>query len=318
MNAPNKSLHRYSVFVACATVVLIYVGGLVTSTGSGLAVPDWPLSYGQLFPRMVGGILYEHGHRMAAATVGFMTVILAVWTWFREPRQWVRRVGLLALAAVICQGLLGGITVLFLLPTAVSVGHAGLAQIFLCLTVSLAIFTSPGWETHESPVEDRGSPRLRTLTVLTTVLIYVQILIGALVRHTGSGLAIPDFPLAFGRLVPPVFTNQILMNYLHRIGAVVVSICIIWTASAVLRRIRSESWLRRPAVFLLFALALQVLLGAETIWSSRAVVPTTLHVAVGAITLATSVVLTLRTHRLLLPRTIAHAITLAGAGDATE
>jgi heme a synthase len=308
------SLHRFAVFVAIATVVLIYVGGLVTSTDSGLAVPDWPLSYGQVFPRMVGGVFYEHGHRMVAASVGFLTVILAIWTWLRERRKWVRRVGLLALVAVICQGLLGGITVLFLLPTAVSVGHAGLAQIFLCLTVSLAVFTSRGWRQRQPRLDDSGTPRLRALTVLTTAVIYGQILLGALVRHTGSGLAIPDFPLAFGRLVPEVFTRQILIQYIHRIGALVVTVCVVWAVSAVLRRYRSEPWLVRPAILLASALALQIFLGAETVWSGKAVIPATLHVAVGATTLAASVILTLRTYRVLYPSALARPVTLADAG----
>ena len=125
-------LHRFATLVAVCTLLLIFIGGLVTSTGSGLAVPDWPLSYGQVFPEMVGGVAYEHGHRMAAATVGLLTVVLALWLWNREPRKWVQRLGVGALITVVCQGILGGITVLFLLPTAVSVSHAALAQIFLC------------------------------------------------------------------------------------------------------------------------------------------------------------------------------------------
>ncbi len=307
-------MHCFAVFVAVATIGLIYVGGLVTSTDSGLSVPDWPLSYGQLFPKMVGGVFYEHGHRMVAATVGFLTVILAVWTWFREPRRWVRRVGLLTLLAVVCQGLLGGITVLFLLPTAVSIGHAGLAQIFLCLTVSLAVFTSRGWREHEPHLDDSGGPRLRVLAPVTTATIYGQILLGALVRHTGSALAIPDFPLAFGRLVPEMLSRQILIQYVHRLGAVVVTFCIVWAVAAVVRRHRSDPWLVRPALVLAGALVLQVFLGAETVWSGRAVIPATSHVAVGAITLATSVILTLRTYRVLLPRSVTRSVTLADAG----
>jgi cytochrome c oxidase assembly protein subunit 15 len=132
-------LHRYIKLVALSTLLLIAAGGMVTSTDSGLAVPDWPNTYGQFmfaFPleRMVGGIFYEHGHRMIASTVGFLTIILAVWVWIVEPRRWLRWMGAIALAAVIIQGILGGITVLYLLPAPVSVGHAGLAQIFFCMT----------------------------------------------------------------------------------------------------------------------------------------------------------------------------------------
>ena len=140
-------LHRYTKLVVAATVLLIAAGGMVTSTGSGLSVPDWPTTYGWSmfsfpFNKWVGGIFYEHGHRLIASTVGFLTVILAIWTWRVDPRAWVRRLGFSALGAVILQGLLGGITVLLFLPPAVSIGHAALAQLFFCITLSLALFTS--------------------------------------------------------------------------------------------------------------------------------------------------------------------------------
>ena len=140
-------LHRFIKLVVASTVLLILAGGMVTSTGSGLAVPDWPNTYGEFmfsFPleKMVGGIFYEHGHRLIASTVGFLTIILAVWLWWADPRGWVRRLGFIALAAVILQGVLGGLTVIYLLPPPISIGHAGLAQIFFCLTVSLALFTA--------------------------------------------------------------------------------------------------------------------------------------------------------------------------------
>src|SRR4051794_35034949 len=142
--------HRYATLVAACTVLLIAAGGMVTSTGSGLSVPDWPTTYGWTmfsFPmnKWVGGIFYEHGHRLIASTVGFLTIILAVWVGRVEPRRWVRRLGYAALGAVILQGLLGGITVLLFLPAPISIGHAALAQLFFCITLSLAVFTSPGW-----------------------------------------------------------------------------------------------------------------------------------------------------------------------------
>src|ERR1700730_4331426 len=117
-------LHRFAVGTACATLVLIVAGGLVTSTESGLSVPDWPLSYGRLMPPMVGGVFYEHGHRMVATAVGLLTVVLAIWRRRPAPRAWVRRLGCAALAAVLAQVGLGGLTVIFLLPTAISVAHA--------------------------------------------------------------------------------------------------------------------------------------------------------------------------------------------------
>src|SRR6059058_3094490 len=122
-------LRRYAKFVAASTLFLIFAGAMVTSTGSGLAVPDWPLSYGMVMPPMVGGIFYEHGHRMIAATVGFLTVLQAMWLQLREPKKRVRILGWCSVGAVIAQGVLGGLTVLFLLPHSVSIAHAGLAEI---------------------------------------------------------------------------------------------------------------------------------------------------------------------------------------------
>src|SRR5829696_7564454 len=123
-------LHRFAVLLAVCTLLLVIAGASVTSNQAGLSVPDWPLSYGQVMPEMEGGVFYEHGHRMIASFVGFLTVILAIWLWRSEPRPWLRRLGLIALAAVIVQGVLGGMTVLFMLPKAVSISHACLAQLF--------------------------------------------------------------------------------------------------------------------------------------------------------------------------------------------
>jgi cytochrome c oxidase assembly protein subunit 15 len=293
-----RGLHRYAVAVAVATGVLLFVGGLVTSTGSGLAVPDWPLSFGKVFPPMRGGVLFEHGHRMVAATVGLLTVILAVWLWRAEPRRWVRRLGAYALLAVILQGTLGGLTVLLKLPVAVSVAHAGVAEIFFCLTSTIALVTSRGWLTAPEPMPDRERSSLRRLSLATVVVIYLQVLVGALVRHTGAGLAIPDFPLNFGRLVPPFSSDLVLFQFAHRVGAGLVSVCVIWSAGRVLGRHRGRPALARPALLLLTLLAWQIYLGAAVIWTRKAVVPTTTHLLSGALLLVTALVLALRARRL--------------------
>jgi cytochrome c oxidase assembly protein subunit 15 len=146
----NRSLHLFAVVTAAATFLLIFVGGLVTSTGSGLSVPDWPTTYGQnmfTYPidQWVGGIKYEHGHRLFASLVGFLTVILTVWVMLKEERKWVRWLTYFSLAAVIIQGILGGLTVLFLLPTAISVSHGMLAQSFFCVISTIALVTSRWW-----------------------------------------------------------------------------------------------------------------------------------------------------------------------------
>lgn len=318
MSEYNAWLHRYAVLVVLCTLILVYLGGLVTSTESGLAVPDWPLSYGMVFPPMVGGVLYEHGHRLAAATVGFLTILLAGWLWRREARAGVRRLGALALVSVIFQGLLGGLTVLFLLPTAISVAHAGTAQIFFCLVVSVAAVTSRRWRFEKPRIEEPPGVSVRTLSAATTAIIYMQIILGAIMRHTKSGLAIPDFPLSFGRLVPPEFTGQILANFAHRVGAVVAGIFIVWLAVTVLRRHGAEPWLARPAAVLVCAVILQISLAAWTVWSAKAVIPTTLHVAGGSFTLGACLVLALRIHRLVGRRDALEAVVPVRAGAAAE
>jgi len=292
----NRGLHAYAATVAAATGCLLFIGGLVTSTSSGLAVPDWPLSFGQVFPRMTGGVLFEHGHRLVASTVGVLTVILAVWLVRAEPRRWVRRLGIGALVAVVAQGALGGMTVLLKLPVAVSVAHAGVAEIFFCLTVTIALVTSRGWleAADRGGAADDGAPSLATLAAVTAGVAYLQILVGALVRHGGAGLAIPDFPLSFGRLVPPITSPLVLYAYAHRVGAVMVSVCALWTAGRILRRHASIPGLMWPALLLVALLAFQIFLGAAIIWTRKAVMPTTTHVVSGASILVTSLVIALR------------------------
>ena len=294
------ALRFYTKLVVLSTAVLIFAGGLVTSTGSGLSVPDWPNTYGWnmfLFPldKMVGGIRYEHSHRLIASTVGFLILVLAVWLWRAEPRQGVRRLGYIALAAVVTQGILGGITVLWYLPDPISIAHASLAQIVFCLTVTIALLVSRGWaDERRMPVRD---PLLQRLTVATTAWIYVQILIGATMRHTDAGLAIPDFPLAFGHLVPPSWDAKIAIHFAHRVGAVVASALIAAAAGHVLYHHRRHRELVRPSILLLVLLAAQVTLGAYTILTAKHYIINSLHVVTGASVLATSLVLTLRTHR---------------------
>jgi len=292
-------VHRFAVVTAGATLVLIFVGALVTSTGSGLAVPDWPLSFGQVFPPMVGGVLFEHGHRLVAACVGLLTVTLMVLLSQWESRAWVRWLARGAVLAVLLQGALGGITVLFRLPLAVSVTHACLAQAFLCLVVALAVCTAPSWQERPASWVEQQQPTLRVLAAITVGMVYVQLILGALMRHMGAGLAIPDFPLAFGRLVPPLESLAVVVHFVHRLGAVAVVLCVGWTVARILSRYRTERRLLRPALLLGGLVLLQLTLGALTIWTRRAVLPMTAHVAVGAAVLATSMVIMLRAVRFI-------------------
>jgi cytochrome c oxidase assembly protein subunit 15 len=287
-------LHAFAVVLAASTLTLIFIGGLVTSTGSGLAVPDWPLSFGQFFPRMVGGVFYEHGHRMVATTVGALTVTLALWSWFVPTHALVRRLALIAVGTVIAQGLLGGLTVILLLPPAVSVAHACLAQAFLCLTVALAVVTHPDWAPATTPPADVSLARL---TCAAAATVYLQLILGAVMRHTGAGLAIPDFPLAFGRIVPPLESGPVVIHFLHRMGALAVTTMVVWSFVRVMRTHPGERALGRPASLALALVGTQLTLGALTIWTRKAVLPTTAHVAVGAAILGTMVLLALRARR---------------------
>lgn len=299
-------LHRFTRFVAASTFLVVLAGGMVTSTNSGLAVPDWPTSYGYFmfsFPlsKMVGGIFYEHGHRLIASAVGFLTIVLAVWLRWKDSRRWVQRLGFLALLMVILQGILGGITVIYFLPTPISVGHAGLAQIFFCLVVSLALFTSAGWLRGYAPdgLIHKGVDDclLRQLAICTTATIYLQILVGAAMRHTEAGLAIPDFPLIFGGFLPPMWDLGITIHFTHRVGAGIVTLMIFALIGHVWYHHRKCQELIRPAVLLGVLVILQVILGGLIIWTQRAVPVNSAHVAVGALVFSTSLVLTLRVHR---------------------
>lgn len=318
--APGDGLHRFALLTAGATFALIFAGGLVTSTGSALAVPDWPLSFGRFFPPMRGGVFYEHGHRMVAGVVALLTLALMVWVLARERRSSVRRLAAGAFALVVVQAVLGGLTVLLRLPLSIAVAHAATAQAFFCLTVALALLTNPRWQRLPRARAALARPSLPMLAALTTAAIYLQILIGALMRHMGAGLAIPDFPLAFGHLLPPLESIPEAVNFAHRVGAVVVTAMVAWTVARVLRRHRAERLLRRPALALALLIALQLSLGALTIWSGKAVIPTTAHVAVGAVVLAAALTLTLRAYRLfdLSPARAAAGVLSAARGRAVQ
>jgi cytochrome c oxidase assembly protein subunit 15 len=287
-------LRRFTKIVAVATLLLIFAGAMVTSTDSGLAVPDWPNTYGWFmfsFPlsKMVGGIFYEHGHRLIASTVGFLCIVQALWLQFREPKRFVRILGWASLGAVIVQGALGGLTVIFLLPRTISVSHAALAEIFFCLNISIAFFTSRWYGTLSTM--EKGAAPVKMAWGLTA-LVFLQIFAGAVMRHLGAGLAIPDFPLSFGRVVPDFATKEIVSAYVHRVGGFVVAAAVIAMALRLLRYERTHP-LRGLAQLLLVVVGAQVLLGGYVIWSGKQPHITSLHVMTGASTLALSLILTL-------------------------
>ncbi|OFW04703.1 MAG: hypothetical protein A3G20_07800 [Acidobacteria bacterium RIFCSPLOWO2_12_FULL_59_11] len=310
MNIRKRAVwvHPFAVLTAAATFLLIIAGALVVGNGAGLSVPDWPLSYGSWMPPMEGGIFYEHGHRMVATTVGFLTTVLAIWLWRKEPRRWVRWLGLVAVVAVIVQGVLGGITVLYLLPTPISVGHACLAQAFFCLMLSLALFTSPAWDSPSEPVEDTQVPAFRHLCAATAVAVFVQLILGATLRHKALGLT-------------P-----------HLIWAGVVTVLVTWVVSRAAKLRAEHPLFRRLSVGLAIVLIVQLLLGLGSYLlqpvthvhagAHHAVQPepltvwiTTTHVAVGALLLGVSWVLTLLVYqRLSAPKRV---LSLAGSPEKT-
>jgi heme a synthase len=290
----NKGLNRFAILVACATFFLIIAGALVTSHDAGLATSDWPLSNGQFFPKMVGNLFWEHGHRLVATTVGILTIVLMVYILRREQRSWVRKLGVIALLGVVAQGLLGGLTVKLMLPLTVSTAHATLAQLFFCTTVSLAVFTSRSWMEARPRSEEKGSLPLRYLCSAALVTIFLQLILGATLRHSATW----DRPLPIDLILA------------HIGGALAVVITLGTAALTILRRHRGETFLTIPATVALSLLVVQLFLGLAA-YLTRIASPndpqplnpmvgiTVAHVACGALVFATTIVLTLRTFRVL-------------------
>src|ERR1700682_4879987 len=283
------ALRRFTKFTAVWAAFVIFAGAQVTSTGSGLAVPDWPLSYGMFFPPMVGGIFYEHGHRLVAGTFGVLTLIQAIWLQFRATSAFLRKLGWALLGTTIVQGLLGGLTVKLLLPKPVSVSHGLIAEIAFCIAVSIAFFVSRFYRELQSL--ERGNAPIGITTALVA-MVFLQVFAGAVMRHRGAGLAIPDFPLSFGGLIPPLTDFDVIINFIHRLGAAGVSVLVIVTAVRLLR-FAPQHPLHQLALILIVVVTGQVLLGAYTVWSAKQPVITSFHVMNGAITLALSVVIAL-------------------------
>jgi cytochrome c oxidase assembly protein subunit 15 len=280
----HPGLYRWSILLAFCTLLLVVAGGLVTSRDAGLSVPDWPLSYGKLMPPMEGGILYEHGHRMVATTVGILTIVSLVWLFRAERRRWLRWLGVAALLAVILQGVLGGLTVLYLLPWWISTSHACLAQLFFSTTVAMALFTSDWWLRGPAPVDENPKFPIRNLSLLAPVCVLGQLALGAAARHKAIG------------------------SIYHISAAPIVTGVILWVALRILLHYSGNRELRLASTALLVVTFCQVFLGIAAymsrIASADAVQPmplmvtfTVLHVAVGALTMAASVALAILVRR---------------------
>lgn len=287
MAVPSVRLHRFALFVVFATLVLLVAGGLVTSTRSGDSVPDWwflPLSFGQLLPPMVGEVFFEHGHRLLGSTVGLLVLILAIAVTRADERGWMRRLAWAAFAMVVLQGCLGGFRVEKVLwPRAVSVVHACLAQTIFCVLVAIAMYTSRGWHEAKPLTGARAAARWG---MAATAVIFLQLVLGALFRHTLVGL------------------------WAHAGFAVVVAMVCVGAAIVALGSFGSVQFLARPARALLLTLAVQIGLGVGTWWAlangykhaiharrvDLAIV--TGHLAVGALLLASALRLALAARRL--------------------
>jgi heme a synthase len=284
----NRAHHRFAVFTACATFLLIIAGALVTSNDAGLSVPDWPTTFGSIYkmPHMVGGVKFEHGHRMVAEFVGLLTIVLAIWTWKTERRRWLQTLAFAALAMVIAQGILGGITVRHFLPPSVSSAHAALAQTFFCVTVLIALFTSRRWIEEQPRIQfDSRQPSLIVLTILSVFVLYVQLTLGAMFRHKGLGW------------------------WPHVVHAAIVAFVLAWTAIRALTQYSRIPAVKRPAITMLSLMITQLGLGfiaflTRIAWGHSSIQPelpmvisTVAHVAVGALLLATAVVLAVQVWR---------------------
>jgi cytochrome c oxidase assembly protein subunit 15 len=298
-----SGVYRFAVATSCCTILLLVAGALVTSNDAADSVPDWPLAYHRIIPPLVGGIRYEYTHRVLAGLVSIFTLILAVWLTRSETRPIAKRLGWTAFGLVIAQAVLGGIRVLEGHPAVSATAHAVLAQIFFITIVSLTLYLSPWWQRDLPLLDDSRSPSARSITALTTVGIFVQLILGAGFRHDAWGI------------------NP------HIVGAFVLLGMVVWTGIAIKRRFRSVRELRRGAALLHATFGTQILLGIGAYWvilkSSDDPQPgflfvsvTVAHVLVGALTLAASVLLTLSCFRLTRPATSVASVESTGVSRA--
>jgi len=282
----HPSVHKFAIFVVCWTILLLVAGALVTSNEAALSVPDWPLSYGTLTPPMVGGIRYEHSHRVIAGLLGLLSIVLAVWVWAKDERRWLRWFSVIAVAGIAAQAVLGGEVVRQLLHYWLPVAHACFAQIVFAALLSIAVFTSRWWVSDQPQVEDTGSPSIHSLAIANAAVIYFQVILGAGFRHK----EIPVWP--------------------HMAGALIVLGMVIWLAAVLRRRFEKSAAISKTRILLHAILGTQLLLGLGAYWSRLTtadapqpmplmVTLTVLHTVVGAILFGVSVLIVLLCYRLV-------------------
>lgn len=317
MKPVNLSLSRFAKFVLLSTFCLVFLGGMVTSMNAGLSVPDWPTTYGYnmfTFPisKWVGLIAWEHVHRLMASLIGMLTIVLAAWTWRVEERGWVRALAIGALLLVIVQGVMGGLRVTELSVT-LAIVHGCVAQAFLCVLALLALALSPAWDVPlATGVGSDSIDSCRRWAWTLTGAIYIQLILGAVMRHLHAGLAIPTFPLTpEGTLMPQVHNMMVDLHFTHRFWAVLVTAAMIFLVTKILVSAASEPRLVKPALWLAALVVLQIVLGAFIIWTYRAPIPTSLHVLNGATVLVVSFILAVRASRFSAPDSPSYPVSAA-------
>jgi heme a synthase len=322
VRASTKWLNRFAWLTCVATLLLICSGGMVTSKNVGLAVPDWPTTFGYnmfLFPvsKWVGGILFEHTHRLMGSVVGVLTIILAVWLWLSEDRRWVRNLGIIAVAGVILQGILGGLRVT-MMKDQIGIFHACVAQAFLGLLVLIALVTTNLWRTLANQQIEKFTS-IKNLAIAITMAIYVQLALGATMRHQHRDLSILDFPTANGAWIPDtspmalakinawrearglsvVNAFQIWLQMAHRFLALVIAVGVIAFCLRVWRDAHGLLVLKRVSLVWVVLVICQIALGAWIIWSNKAADVATAHVALGAVMLCFGVSISAICERIL-------------------
>ena len=226
---PYALVGRLFTVIVVWTLGLLTLGGIVHATGSSLACPDWPLCFGQVMPRMVGGVFWEHLHRLVAGAL----ILMWTWaTWLVRRRRleplWLEGACWGGLALLIVQAVFGGLTVIYRLPDAVSTTHLGLALVFLALATVAASVT--GWWSGRRLAWDGAKSRVSRPAAWIALAAFLQCLVGGLVRHMDAGTACPDVPLCQGRLVPVFADPLVTLHFIHRVLGVAVFVAVIWLA----------------------------------------------------------------------------------------
>lgn len=304
----KPALAWFAGFASAWVFLLVVLGAFTTSIGAGMVFPDWPLSNGSLNPKgwlENVAMFAEHSHRLSAGVMSTLTIILAVWLQRTEARSWLRKLGWFAVGLVLAQAIVGGLRVLLdrhhveMVDTSVgrlfAMLHACLAQLFVCTLIALAVACSRGWITRKIEVDCR----VRRAGSLCCLLLFIQLAIAAIMRHSFAGLAIDTFPYSTpeGGLLPALWNFRVGIHFAHRAMAVVLAVALIWFAMKIRFDRASTIAMRIGSSFLVMLLALQIALGAQIIWTRRAPEMTTGHVLVGALTLATTFWLTWWAHR---------------------